>query len=89
MPISIHRRDQAPPLKELPLERLAIKDLVFVDDLTGQIVGEPLALFVDGAAIEFIPADGGPPADALVKSVPPGCHIEIRGGNKTRNRYLF
>jgi len=55
-----------------------IDQIVFVNDATGEICGEVKNLWAGGVLVEFIPADGGPIADAIESMVPAGCHIEFR-----------
>ena len=57
---------------------MKVADVVFVDDQTGEIVGELKRIWQEGEAIDEIPADGGPIADAIEKLAPPGTHAEMR-----------
>ena len=57
--------------------KLNVSDIVFVDDLSGEVRGELLAIWADSEGVDTIPADGGPIADAIEKLCPAGCHVEI------------
>jgi len=57
---------------------MKVWEIFFVDDRTGEVVGGVQAIWVAGEAIDEIPADGGPIADAIQELAPPGCHAEAR-----------
>jgi hypothetical protein len=64
---------------------LKVKEIVFVDNVTGEVHGECKALWINGVGLDGIPADGGPVADAIQELCPPGCHVELRDATKQGN----